>query len=45
MNHRLGQSLASNPATGFADNNDIPAWAISSVAYVQQADIVHGKRG
>ena len=27
----------------FADNNDIPVWAIGSVAYIKQADIVHGK--
>lgn len=38
-----GQSIAANAATGFADDNDIPAWAKGSVAFVKQAGIVQGK--
>ncbi|MGO4270312.1 S-layer homology domain-containing protein, partial [Paenibacillus sp. TAF58] len=41
----LGQNNQANAATGFADDNDIPAWAIASVAYVKQAGIVQGKGG
>ncbi|MGO4694508.1 cadherin-like beta sandwich domain-containing protein [Paenibacillus sp. 2TAB26] len=39
----LGQSTEANAATSFADDNDIPAWARASVAYVKQAGIVKGK--
>ncbi|MDQ6418454.1 S-layer homology domain-containing protein [Paenibacillus sp. LHD-117] len=39
----LGHSAGGGAATGFADDNDIPAWAKASVAYVKQAGIVQGK--
>ncbi|MGG1634445.1 cadherin-like beta sandwich domain-containing protein [Paenibacillus sp. NRS-1760] len=39
----LGQSTEASAATSFADDNDIPAWARASVAYVKQAGIVKGK--
>ncbi|NIK78515.1 hypothetical protein FHS15_003653 [Paenibacillus castaneae] len=39
----LGKSTEANAATSFADDNDIPAWAKASVAYVKQAGIVKGK--
>lgn len=39
----MGQPIAANAPTGFADDKDIPGWAKSAVAYVKQAGIVKGK--
>ncbi|MFC5471830.1 S-layer homology domain-containing protein [Cohnella suwonensis] len=39
----LGYSAGEDTVTGFADDNDIPAWAKASVSYVKQAGIVQGK--
>ncbi|WP_307449753.1 MULTISPECIES: S-layer homology domain-containing protein [unclassified Paenibacillus] len=39
----LDESIAKNAITGFADEENIPAWAKGSVAYVKQAGIVQGK--
>jgi hypothetical protein len=39
----LGQTLKAEAATGFADDESIPAWAKGSVAFVKQAGIVQGK--
>jgi hypothetical protein len=39
----LGLSNKANAATGFADDEDIPAWAKAGIAYVKQAGIVQGK--
>ncbi|WEK56260.1 MAG: glycosyl hydrolase 53 family protein [Candidatus Cohnella colombiensis] len=39
----LGQSIEANAVTGFADDEDIPAWAKGSVAYLKQAAIMNGK--
>ncbi|MNI47978.1 Endo-1,4-beta-xylanase A precursor [compost metagenome] len=39
----LGKPVGANVATHFADDTDIPFWAKSSVAAVQQAGIMQGK--
>jgi hypothetical protein len=39
----LGQSIEANVVTGFADEEDIPAWAKGSIAYMKQAGIMQGK--
>jgi uncharacterized repeat protein (TIGR02543 family) len=40
----LGKDSEANAtATSFADDNDIPTWAIAAVAYVKQASIMQGK--
>ncbi|WP_068646726.1 glycosyl hydrolase 53 family protein [Paenibacillus antarcticus] len=41
--HALGHSIEANATIGFADDNDIPAWAKGSVAIVKQSGIVQGK--
>ncbi|SIR74391.1 S-layer homology domain-containing protein, partial [Paenibacillus macquariensis] len=41
--HALGHSIEVKSAIGFADDNDIPAWAKGSVAFVKQSGIVQGK--
>lgn len=39
----LGATSPSSAAPGFADDSTIPSWAISSVAFMQQAGIMQGK--
>jgi hypothetical protein len=43
ITNALGHSVEVNAVTGFADDNDIPAWAKVSVAYTKQAGIMNGK--
>ncbi|MFC5530961.1 S-layer homology domain-containing protein [Cohnella yongneupensis] len=38
-----GKTIEAKATAGFADDKEIPAWAISSVAYVKQAGIMQGK--
>lgn len=39
----LGQSVGAAAATGFADDQAIPAWAKGSIAFLHEQDIVQGK--
>jgi Fibronectin type III domain./S-layer homology domain. len=39
----MGQPLAANASTGFADDKDIPAWAKGAVGFVKLAGIMKGK--
>jgi hypothetical protein len=39
----LGHTVEANAETGFADDEDVPAWAKGSVAYMKQAGIMQGK--
>lgn len=39
----MGQSIEANAATGFSDDEEVPVWAKTNVAYMKQSGIMQGR--